>query len=538
MGETSIRRTNHRYFNLQTKLGLSFSILTIVISALLTFALYQVIRGRLWEDIRQRLYDIVNISAFQIDGDAHATLVDPNQEDNAAYIRIKRVLQNIRDRGTDIRFAYTWRQSPRGQLIFIVDAETDPNEISHLGDVYGNDDSSLLAELAALDHTMVDKEFTPDEWGIWLSGYAPFYRSDGQMEGLLGIDMSASDVVLHQRRFLWAALGGFGATVPLASVLGWLLGRKLAAPIVKLTAGAERISEGDMNHRVAVQTNDEVGELAEAFNRMTQALQKTIMDRGQEIARRKKTENALEATVRQLTAANRSLEEFAYISAHDLKSPLKAIGNLAGIISSDYADKLDQQGKNYLDMLVQRTERMSMLISSILQYSNLGRIVREKKHVNADEIVRQAIARVAPPENIKASIEGQLPILIAHREQILQVFENLISNAVEFMDKPTGIIKIACDEEDEFWKFSVADNGPGINKRYHEKIFRIFQTLASRDELETAGMGLSLVKRIVELHNGKVWVESEVGQGSTFFFTLAKSQMGAEDVRLQTGVIG
>src|SRR3990172_7350916 len=244
MDETSIRRTNHRYFNLQTKLGLSFSILTIVISALLTFALYQVIRGRLWEDIRQRLYDIVNISAFQIDGDAHATLVDPNQEDNAAYIRIKRVLQNIRDRGTDIRFAYTWRQSPRGQLIFIVDAETDPNEISHLGDVYGNDDSSLLAELAALDHTMVDKEFTPDEWGIWLSGYAPFHRSDGQMEGLLGIDMSASDVVLHQRRFLWAALGVFGATVPLASVLGWLLGRKLAAPIVKLTAGAERINEG------------------------------------------------------------------------------------------------------------------------------------------------------------------------------------------------------------------------------------------------------------------------------------------------------
>jgi two-component system sensor kinase FixL len=173
-------------------------------------------------------------------------------------------------------------------------------------------------------------------------------------------------------------------------------------------------------------------------------------------------------------------------------------------------------------MLVQRTERMSMLISSMLQYCSLGRITGKRKYVNADEVVRQAIARVAPPENIKVSIEGQLPILIAHREQILQVFENLIGNAVEFMDKPAGIIKIACDEDDDFWKFSVADNGPGINEKYHEKIFKIFQTLTRRDELEAAGIGLSLVRRIVELYNGEIWVESEVGQGSTFFFTLAK----------------
>ena len=221
-----------------------------------------------------------------------------------------------------------------------------------------------------------------------------------------------------------------------------------------------------------------------------------------------------------------------------MKSPLRAIGNLAGIISNDHADKLDQQGKNYLDMLVQRTERMSMLISSILQYCNLGRITGTKEYVNTDEVVRQAIAKVAPPENIKVSVEGRLPVLIADEEQILQVFENLIGNAVKFMDKPAGIIKIGCDEDDDFWKFSVADNGPGIDVKYHEKIFKIFQTLTRRDELEAAGMGLSLVRRIVELYNGKVWVESEVGQGSTFFFTLAKEQMGAENVQLQTSIIG
>jgi signal transduction histidine kinase len=537
-GETNIERTNRRYFSLQTKLGFSFSALTIVTSALLTFALYQTARSKLRQDVRQRLYDIVNISALQIDGDAHATLVDPNQEGNATYISIKRVLQNIRDKGTDIRYIYTWRRDPRGQLIFVVDAETDPEQISHLGDVYVSGEPSVLAELASLDHTEVDKEINTDKWGAWLSGYAPFYRSDGQMEGLLGIDIAAADVISQERCFLWIALGVFAATIPLASILGWLLGRKLAAPIIKLTAGSERITQGDLNYRVTIQSNDETGELATAFNRMTQALQKTIMDRDLEITNRRKTENALQATVQQLSLANRELEEFAYITAHDLKSPLRAIGGLAGIISNDYADRLDQQGKNHFHMLVQRTERMSMLINSILQYCNLGRITGTKEYVNTDEVVRQAIAKVAPPENIKVSVEGQLPVLIADKKQILQVFESLISNAVRFMDKPAGMVKIACEEDDEFWKFSVADNGPGINEQYHEKIFKIFQTLTRRDELETAGIGLSLVRRIVELYSGKVWVESEVGQGSTFFFTLAKERIGAKNVRLQANIIG
>ncbi len=536
-GETNIERTNRRYFSLQTKLGFSFSILTIVTSALLTFTLYQTVRGRLQQEIRQRLYDIASISALQIDGDAHATLVDPTQEGNATYIRIKRVLQNIRDKGTDIRYVYTWRRNPRGQLIFVVDAETNPEEISHLGDVYVSAEPSLSAELATLDHTMVDKEFTTDKWGIWLSSYAPFYRSDGQMEGILGIDIAASDVILHQRRFLWVALGVFGAAIPLASILGWLLGRKLAAPIVKLTAGSERITEGDLNYRVAIQNNDEVGELATAFNKMTQALQKTIMDRDQEITNRKKTENTLEATVQQLSLANRELQEFAYITAHDLKSPLRAIGGLAGLISNDYADKLDQQGKRYLDILVQRTERMSKLISGVLRYSKLGMVDSPKKPVKTDEVVREAIYEAAPPENIQVTIENQLPVLIGDRTQILQIFQNLISNAVKYMDKPQGMIKVGCIEEDNFWKFSVADNGPGIDEKYHEKIFKIFQTLTRRDELENTGIGLSLVRKIVELYKGKVWVESKVGQGSTFFFTLLKEKVGVKNEKLQANIV-
>jgi two-component system sensor histidine kinase/response regulator len=202
---TNIGKEPHRYVSLRTKLGLSFSILTIATSAALIFVLYRTVQSKLRQDVRQRLYDIANISALQLDGDAHSTLVDPNQEGNAAYMRIKRVLQNIRSREQDIRYIYTWRRSSNGQIIFVVDAETDPKEISHLGDVYDSAEPSLIAKLNALSHTMVDKEFTTDKWGVWLSGYAPFYRSDGRMEGILGVDIAAANVLLHERHFLWTA---------------------------------------------------------------------------------------------------------------------------------------------------------------------------------------------------------------------------------------------------------------------------------------------------------------------------------------------
>jgi signal transduction histidine kinase len=535
--KTNIKKEKHRHFSLQTKLGFSFSILTIVTSAMLTFVLYQTVRGRLREDIRQRLYDIVNISALQVDGDTHATLVDPAQEGNTTYMYIKRILQNIRDKGTDTRYVYTWRRNTNGQLIFVVDAETDPKEISHLGDVYTSAEPSLLAELATLNHPVVDKEFTTDKWGVWLSGYAPFYRSDGQTEGILGIDIAASDVVSHERQFLWIALGVFAATIPLALILGWLLGRKLAAPLVRLTVGSERIAEGDLSHRVDIRSNDEVGSLAKSFNRMTQSLQKTIMDRDQEIANRKKAENTLEvlnkdlqSTVQQLSQANRELKEFAYIAAHDLKAPVRAIGSLAGMISNDCRDILNEQCKEKLDMLVQRTERMNEFINGILKYATLGHEVVQKEKIDVSDAVKEAINQVVvPKEAVEIIIEDDLPVVTGQRAHITQVFQNLLDNAVKYMDKPKGQIKIGCVEQDNFWKFSVADNGPGIEEKYFDKIFQIFQTLTRRDKVEATGIGLSLVRKIVELYGGKVWVESKLGQGSTFYFTLLKQKTGVKN---------
>jgi len=230
----------------------------------------------------------------------------------------------------------------------------------------------------------------------------------------------------------------------------------------------------------------------------------------------------LESAVRELSQANEELQEYAHITAHDLKTPLRAIGTLADWLSKDYADKFDEQGKEKVRLLVTRSVQMSSLIDDILRYSRVGHDVTEKRRVDLNTVLSEVIAGIDPPENIEITVENELPVLMCERTQILQVFQNLLSNAVKYMDKPRGQIKIGCVEQDAFWKFSVTDNGPGIDKRHYERIFKLFQTLSPCDGVENTGIGLSIVKKIVEINGGSVCVKSEVNKGSTFVFTLPK----------------
>jgi len=260
--------------------------------------------------------------------------------------------------------------------------------------------------------------------------------------------------------------------------------------------------------------------LLEAFVDITERLQAE-----QEL---EKLNKDLESAVWELRRANKELQEFAYITAHDLKTPLRGIGTLADWISTDYADKFDDEGKKQVRLLVEKAKQMSALIDDILQYSRLGHTSPEKRPVDLNTVLSEVIAGIDPPENIEITVENELPDLMCEKTQIIQVFQNLLSNAVKYMDKPGGQIKVGCLEQDGFWKFSVADNGPGIDEKYFKKIFKIFQTLSTHDRVDSTGIGLSIVKKIVELNAGIVWVESEPGKGSTFFFTVPKSYICRE----------
>jgi PAS domain S-box-containing protein len=256
-----------------------------------------------------------------------------------------------------------------------------------------------------------------------------------------------------------------------------------------------------------------------------------------DITENKKAESVRNQLLKQLASANQELKDFAYIVSHDLKAPLRGIKTLVDWITADSADKLDDNSKQQINLLKGRVSRMHNLIDGILQYSRVGRVEEEMVQVNLNEIVAEAIDMVAPPENITITIENELPTIVFEPTRVMQVFQNLLSNAVKYMDKPKGLIKIGCVEEDGYWKFNVTDNGPGIEEKHFERIFQMFQTLAPRDEFESTGVGLTVTKKIVELYKGKIWVESKVGKGSTFFFTLPKQEIGAEDEKLQTSVI-
>ena len=242
-----------------------------------------------------------------------------------------------------------------------------------------------------------------------------------------------------------------------------------------------------------------------------------------------KTLNAdLEATVGKLALLNRDLKDFAHIATHDLKAPLQAISTLANWISVDHADEFDESDREKVKQLVERAERMSKLIDGVLQYSEDGDTEHEKQEVDLNTLLSELIVEIAPPENIEITVENKLPTVICEKAHIRQIFQGLLSNAVKYMDKPKGQIKVGGAEEKDFWKFSVADNGSGIEEKHFEKIFEILQTPSTPEEVEATGIALPVVKKIVETYGGRVWLESELGKGSTFLFTFPRSRDAVE----------
>ena len=243
---------------------------------------------------------------------------------------------------------------------------------------------------------------------------------------------------------------------------------------------------------------------------------------GRDATERRQSELRQERLNEELLATNKELNDFAYVVSHDLKAPLRGIGSLASWLATDYAEVLDDAGRRQLDLLLERAKRMESLIESVLQYSRVGRLRESRERVDLNDLVASAIDMIAPPDNIKIVVDGTLPSVLCERTRMAQVLQNLVGNAVKFMDKPDGEVVISCVETPTEYRFSVRDNGPGIDPRYHEQIFQIFQTLSTAEDMESTGIGLTLVKKIVEMHGGRVWVESSAGKGSTFFFTLPR----------------
>lgn len=352
----------------------------------------------------------------------------------------------------------------------------------------------------------------------------------------------------------------------LASIVAYFMSfslqRIISEPILNLASVAKTVSEEkEYSVRVAKHSSDEVGFLIDAFNEMLGQIHKrdlALVDTNEqleekveertaelrdEVIVRKEAEEALEAAVKKLTISNRELREFTRITAHDLKTPVRGISILSKWISEDYAKKFNERGRKNAALLTARANRVNDMLDSIIQYSQLTLTGQAKKELDLNLLLQDMIEALNPPDNIKIIVENKLPTIIAVKQHISHVFGSLLDNAIEYMDKPEGEIRISCAEEDDSWQFSVADNGAGIEEKYVERIFEIFQILSIRDETESIGIGLPIVKKVIKMYDGRIWVESTLGQGSTFFFIFPKEQRkemeyAATTAGCQTDIIG
>ncbi|MDI1303401.1 MAG: ATP-binding protein, partial [bacterium] len=222
-----------------------------------------------------------------------------------------------------------------------------------------------------------------------------------------------------------------------------------------------------------------------------------------------------------LEKTNKELDQFAYIVSHDLKAPLRAINNLAEWIVEDMPEMPKDVNANF-GLLRGRILRMENLINAVLDYSRIGRTKIEKQTTDITKMLHQVVDSIVPTEGFEIYIAENIPEIKIARILFQQIFSNLISNSVKYNDKPIGKIECLYESLPDFHQFTIKDNGPGIAEEYHEKVFKVFQTIEARDKKESTGIGLSIVQKIIEEAGGSIRIESAVGEGASFIFTIPK----------------
>lgn len=309
----------------------------------------------------------------------------------------------------------------------------------------------------------------------------------------------------------WISAGLAVAALVLGLLGAAYLVRSFSRRLRNMVDLARRMADGDYSTQIADTSRDEVSELTTALNAMARTV-------GTNIA--------------QLENRNQELDQFAYVVSHDLKAPLRGIESASRWIEEDMGpEQLPAHIREFLGLMRQRVHRMEKLITGILDLARIGRMAREQETVFVRTLLRDIIDSLGLPEGFAVELPFFLPTLTTDAVQLQQVFTNLISNAVKYHDHPaTGHVNIGCDDAGEFYAFSVADDGPGIDPEYHERIFVIFQTLTERDTLESTGVGLAIVKKIVERQGGRIAVESAEGEGAKFTFTWPKLPPKAKTV--------
>jgi len=276
---------------------------------------------------------------------------------------------------------------------------------------------------------------------------------------------------------------------------------RISNRITKMVKMADSITGGNYEAHTEETGRDELSGLARSLNYMAKTLSFTISE-----LKRKNTE----------------LDQFAHIVSHDMKAPLRGIDNVVSWIEEDHKEELSPKVADYLQLIKGRVIRGESLIQGLLSYARIGKDENQKEELNIHSLVEEVLENFVVNPGTRINISPLLPVIYSEKLPLLQIFSNLISNAIKYNDKKEGEISVYHKEYADQWEFFVKDNGPGIGKNYHEKIFLIFQTLQERDSFESTGVGLAIVRKILDSRNEKIFVSSEPGKGSVFSFTWKK----------------
>ena len=247
-----------------------------------------------------------------------------------------------------------------------------------------------------------------------------------------------------------------------------------------------------------------------------------------DITERKKAEEELKATLKDLKRSNIELEQFAYVASHDLQEPLRMITSFTQLLQNRYQDKLDDDANDFINYAVNGATRMQNLIKDLLIFSRVGTRGKPFKTTDMNGVLEAVIAtfqQIIKKTNITLTY-NPLPVIIADEPQMIQLMQNLISNAIKFRNEEPPRIHVSGEVKADKWIFSVSDNGIGMDSKFFDRIFVIFQCLHVKDKYGGTGIGLAVCKKIIQRHGGKIWVESEIGKGSTFYFTISKIKVG------------
>lgn len=307
----------------------------------------------------------------------------------------------------------------------------------------------------------------------------------------------------------------------LAGMIAVATSRLIAQPILALQKGAEIIGGGNLDYKVGTDAEDEVGRLSRAFDRMTENLKKITASRDD----LNKAQTEIKRKIQELARSNEELARFAYVASHDLQEPLRMVTSYVRLLEKRYKGRMDKDADDFIHFAVDGAVRMQKLIDDLLTYSRVGTKGKPLEPVESAKALQDALHNLDVVIREKGAVVTHLalPRVMADETQLVQLFQNLIGNAVKFCDQTSPRVHVAAERQGREWAFSVHDNGIGIDMRYEEKIFQVFQRLHPKDQYPGTGIGLAVCRKIVERHGGRMWVDSHPGHGSTFYFTLQEA---------------